>query len=69
MRIFFKSVNLKGLKQVQILLKSLDINSYIRGPYANAYILITKEIKKYAKIIGFIHKKRLEKLNFLTKKI
>jgi len=68
-RIFFKSVNLKGLKQVQILLKSLDINSYIRGPYANAYILITKEIKKYAKIIGFIHKKRLEKLNFLTKKI
>jgi len=67
-----KSINHDGLKSIKEVLKGLEINSVLYGPYKpksekhSAYSMINiprKELANYNEIIGFYHKEKIKKLN------
>lgn len=68
-RITIKSVNKRGLQQVQNLLKNLSVKSIITGENSDKtyYIRICRkdDIRKYAQSIGFNHPKKARDLNTL----
>lgn len=73
-RIVLNIVNLKGLKQIQRLLKEQDIDSSLNGPYKykkyQSYHLIIRRafLGKYSEKIGFTHPKKKAALQEIIKK-
>ncbi len=68
-RITIKSVNKRGLQQIQSLLRALAIESVITGKNSDKtyYLRISKDnICRFAKLIGFNHQKKAEDLSLLT---
>jgi len=67
-RIDLKSVNLKGLKQVKLLVSDVGIRSYINGPYERMWMLriSSNEIKKFYETINFVHPSKKKKLKILV---
>jgi intein/homing endonuclease len=68
-RITIKSVNKRGLQQVQNLLKDLSIKSVITGENSDKtyYLRISRvnNIRKFARLIGFNHPKKIKNLDIL----
>lgn len=58
------SVNLKGLKNVNKLFNKFGIKTkfYV---YKSRCRIVSKDVKKYNDIIGFVHPKKNEKMNFI----
>ncbi len=70
-RIRAKSVNLKGLKQISLLLNKLGIMNRVTGPNCDNswYLSINgSDIQEYSKKIGFLHPEKQDKLKSMIKK-
>ena len=79
-RLCVNSVNKEGLKQVQKMLQNLGIKHVtFNGPYSCAYrdkecisfrlTVLKRSVKDYAKIIGFAHPQKIQKLKEIILKI
>lgn len=67
-RVRAKSVNLKGLEQVNRMLQKIGINSHITGPNNdNTWYVTTKDLKKFNNLIGFSEPNKKIKLENLIK--